>query len=78
MEKELLLKYHLLKLKVYRAYNVNNEVFAIKKVKKAPITNKMREKQSRSLAEEVFIMRSLNHPNIPKLYEVFESEGSYL
>lgn len=38
----------------------------------------MREKQSKSLAEEVFIMRSLNHPNIPKLFEVFESEGSYL
>ena len=58
----------------------NNEKFAIKKVLKAPLGHKMREKQAKSLAEEIFIMRSLDNPNIPKLYEVYENDGifSYL
>lgn len=34
----------------------------------------MRDKQAKSLAEEIFIMRSLDYSNIPKLYEVFENE----
>ena len=35
----------------------------------------MRDKQAKSLAEEIYIMRSLDNPNIPKLYEVFENDG---
>mgnify|MGYP001807993620 FL=1 len=37
----------------------------------------MREKQAKSLAEEIFIMRSLDNPNIPKLYEVYENDGIF-
>ncbi|CAD8173950.1 unnamed protein product [Paramecium pentaurelia] len=58
---------------VFLGSNQNNQKFAIKKVAKAPLGHKMRDKQAKSLAEEIFIMRSLDYPNIPKLYEVFEN-----
>ncbi|CAD8176611.1 unnamed protein product [Paramecium octaurelia] len=61
---------------VFVINHLNNEKFAIKKVIKAPLGHKMREKQAKSLAEEIFIMRSLDNPNIPKLYEVYESDDS--
>ncbi|CAD8075476.1 unnamed protein product [Paramecium sonneborni] len=54
----------------------NDQKFAIKKVVKAPLGHKMREKQAKSLAEEIFIMRSLDNPNIPKLHEVYENDDS--
>ncbi|CAD8066217.1 unnamed protein product [Paramecium sonneborni] len=59
---------------VFLGSNLNDQKFAIKKVAKAQIGNKMREKQAKSLAEEIYIMRSLDNPNIPKLYEVFEND----
>ncbi|CAD8154094.1 unnamed protein product [Paramecium pentaurelia] len=60
---------------VFLGSNQQNQKFAIKKVAKAPFGHKMRDKQAKSLAEEIFIMRSLDYPNIPKLYEVFESDN---
>ncbi|CAD8072466.1 unnamed protein product [Paramecium sonneborni] len=59
---------------VFLGSNINNDKFAIKKIAKAPIGHKMRDKQAKSLAEEIYIMRSLNNQNIPKLYEVFEND----
>ncbi|CAK79746.1 unnamed protein product (macronuclear) [Paramecium tetraurelia] len=59
---------------VFLGSNQDNQKFAIKKVAKAQLGHKMRDKQAKSLAEEIFIMRSLDYSNIPKLYEVFENE----
>ncbi|CAK64180.1 unnamed protein product (macronuclear) [Paramecium tetraurelia] len=60
---------------VFLGSNKQNQKFVIKRVAKAPLGHKMRDRQAKSLAEEIFIMRSLDYPNIPKLYEVFESNN---
>ncbi|CAD8174195.1 unnamed protein product [Paramecium octaurelia] len=59
---------------VFLGSNQDNQKFAIKKVAKAQLGHKMRDKQAKSLAEEIFIMRTLDFSNIPKLYEVFEND----
>lgn len=60
--------------KVYQAININtNKTFAIKAFKKFEFKNLEVDKQS--LIKEINILRSLNHPNVIKLKDVYEDEN---
>ena len=50
----------------------NNKIFAIKTIEKRKILEHPRNLNSMYL--EIQVMRKLNHPNIIKLYEVYENE----
>lgn len=51
---------------------LDSQVFAIKTIEKAKVLSNPRSVQS--LYKEISIMRKLNHPNIIRLYEVYEND----
>lgn len=57
--------------KVYLGYTINNEKCAIKIISSIGLNNSTKEK----LLDEAKILRNLNHPNIIKLYDIYEDIG---
>lgn len=54
--------------------NLTNNYYAVKCFKKEYILTQMKGKES--LINEISIMRKINHPNLLKIYEVYESDNS--
>lgn len=57
--------------KVYLGYTINNEQCAIKIISSIGLNNSTKDK----LLDEANILRKLNHPNIIKLYDIYEDIG---
>lgn len=56
---------------------VTNVKFAAKCISKEYIHKKKTSERLDRLENEIVILRSLNHQNIVKLYEIFEGESSF-
>ncbi|CAD8127189.1 unnamed protein product [Paramecium sonneborni] len=60
---------------VFLAENIeDHQQYAVKQIEKEQATGRHRVLRSKTLLEEIFMMRSLDHPNIMKLHQVYESE----
>ncbi|CAD8210753.1 unnamed protein product [Paramecium octaurelia] len=60
---------------VFLAENILDHTFyAVKQIEKEQATGRHRVLRSKTLLEEIFMMRSLDHPNIMRLHQVYESE----
>ncbi|CAD8042798.1 unnamed protein product [Paramecium primaurelia] len=60
---------------VFLAQNTqDHQLYAVKQIEKEQATGRHRVLRSKTLLEEIFMMRSLDHPNIMKLHQVYESE----
>jgi serine/threonine-protein kinase ULK/ATG1 len=57
--------------KVYLGFTINNEKCAIKIISSIGLNNSIKEK----LLDEAKILKKLNHPNIIKLYDIYEDIG---
>lgn len=57
--------------KVYLGYTFNNEKCAIKLISSIGLNTSIRDK----LLDEAHILKQLNHPNIIKLYDIYEELG---
>jgi serine/threonine protein kinase len=51
-----------------------NQAFAVKRIKK---TAELKEDEILSLKEEVQVLRTVDHPNIIKLYEFYEESDKF-
>ena len=68
---------------VYRAQNIyTDEIRAMKIIKKSPETmdtvDDNAKKEENEISNEIKVLRSLDHPNILKIFEFFSSKDSYI
>ncbi|CAD8124777.1 unnamed protein product [Paramecium sonneborni] len=64
---------------VFLAENIeDHQQYAVKQIEKEQVTGRNRILRSKTLLEEIFMMRSLDHPNIMKLHQVYETEKHIL
>ncbi|CAK66457.1 unnamed protein product (macronuclear) [Paramecium tetraurelia] len=60
---------------VFLAENsIDHKLYAVKQIEKEQVTGRHRVLRSKTSLEEIFMMWSLDHPNIMKLHQIYESE----